>query len=71
MAKWVAVYREDDLPFGEEIHVSIEGVESGFLAMPEFGEDVCPFPAETPDEAREDLAYALAAYDTFRWLDED
>jgi len=69
--KWVAVYHEDDLPYGEEIRISIEGVESGFVAVPENGDELCLFPASSPEEAREDLAYTFAGYDTFRWLDED
>lgn len=69
--KWVAVYNEDDMPYGEEIRVSIEGVEAGFVAVPENGDDLCLFPSATPEEAREDLAYTFAGYETFRWLDED
>ena len=69
--KWVAVYQEDDSPFGEEIRISIEGVEAGFVAMPENGDDLCLFPSETEEEAREELAYTFSGYDTFRWLDEE
>lgn len=69
--KWIAVYNEDDLPFGEEVRVCIEGTETGFVAVPENGEDLCLFPADTPEEAREDLAYNFAGFSTFRWLDEE
>lgn len=69
--KWVAVYQEDDLPYGEEIRISIERLDAGFVAVPESGEELCLFPADTPEEAREDLAYTFTGYDTFRWLDED
>ena len=64
-SKWIAAYNEDDLPYGDEIRISIEGVESGFVAVPENGEELCLFPSPTPEEAREELAY------NFRWLDED
>lgn len=70
-SKWIAAYNEDDLPYGDEIRISIEGVESGFVAVPENGEELCLFPSPTPEEAREELAYNFAGYDTFRWLDED
>ena len=69
--RWVAVYREDDLPFGDEIRVSIEGVETGFVAVPETGEDLGLYPVDTIEEARDDLAYTLAGFETFRWLDEE
>ena len=69
--RWVAVYREDDLPFGDEIRVSIEGVETGFVAVPETGEDLGLYPVDTEDETRDDLAYTLAGFETFRWLDEE
>ena len=69
--RWVAVYREDDLPYGDEIRVSIEGVETGFVAVPETGEDLGLYPVDTEDEARDDLAYTLAGFETFRWLDEE
>ena len=68
--KWVAVYQEEDLPYGEEIHISIEGTEFGFVAVPETGDDLGLIPSDTPDEAREELAYAFAGFETFRWLDE-
>ncbi len=72
MAKrWVAAYREDDLPYGEEIRVSIEGVETGFLAIPENGDDLGMYPVDTEEEARDDLAYTMAGYSTFHWLDEN
>lgn len=69
--KWIAVYKEDDMPFGDDIRICIEGTELGFVAVPENGEDLCLFPADTVDEAREDLAYNFAGYSTFRWLDEE
>ncbi|MBR1781374.1 MAG: hypothetical protein IJ751_08255 [Oscillospiraceae bacterium] len=68
--KWVAVYQEEDLPYGDEIRISIEGTEAGFVAVPETGDDLGLMPMDTPDEAREELAYNFAGYDTFRWLDE-
>lgn len=69
--KWVAVYNEEDMPYGDEIRISIEGVECGFVAVPENGDDLGLYPADTIEEARDDLAYTFAGYDTFRWLDED
>lgn len=69
--KWIAAYREADMPFGEEIRICIEGVETGFVAVPENGEDLGLFPSDTPDEARDELEYTFAGYFTFRWLDED
>ncbi len=68
--KWVAVYNEGDSPFGEEVRVSIEGTESGFIAVPENGDELYLFPADTPEDAQDDLAYAFSGYDTFRWLDD-
>ena len=41
------------------------------MAIPENGDDLGLYPADTEEEARDDLAYMFAGYDTFRWLDED
>ena len=35
------------------------------------GDDLDLIPADTEEEAREDIEYAFAGYDTFRWLEED
>ncbi len=71
MAKWIAAYNEEDVPYGDEIRICIEGVETGFVAVPENGEDLGLYPVDTEEEAREDLAYIMASFSTFRWLDED
>ena len=71
MAKWIAAYNEEDVPYGDEIRICIEGVETGFVAVPENGEDLGLYPVDTEEEAREDLAYLMASFSTFRWLDED
>ena len=41
------------------------------MAVPENGDDLGLYPADTEEEARDDLGYMFAGYDTFRWLDED
>ena len=41
------------------------------MAVPENGEDLGLYPVDTEEEAREDLAYIMASFSTFRWLDED
>lgn len=69
--KWIAVFQEGDEPWGEEIRIAIEGTEIGFVGMAENGDDLDLIPADTEEEAREDIAYAFAGYDTFRWLEED
>ena len=56
MAKWIAAYNEEDVPYGDEIRIRIEGVETGFVAVPENGEDLGLYPVDTEEEAREDLA---------------
>lgn len=71
MAKWIAVYNEEDVPYGDEIRISITGTENGFVAVPENGEDLGLYPSDTEEEAREELAYTMASYSTFRWLDEE
>ena len=71
MAKWIAAYNEEDVPYGDEIRIRIEGVETGFVAVPENGEDLGLYPVDTEEEAREDLANIMASFSTFRWLDED
>lgn len=69
MRHWVAKYNEDDDPFGEEIRLSIEGTEFGFVGMAENGEELDLIPADTVDEAREELEYCFGGFDTFEWLD--
>lgn len=69
MANWVAKYRENDVPFGEEVFLSIEGTDYGFVGMPDNGEELDLIPADTIEEAREDLDYYFAGWDTFEWLD--
>lgn len=69
MAKWIAVYREEDMPWGEEVRISVEGTEFGFVGMADNGEELLLMPVDTVEEAREDVAYLFAGYDTFRWLD--
>lgn len=71
MAKWIAVYQEGDIPWGEEIRVAIVGTEFGFVGEAENGEELDIIPADTEEEAREEIEYAFAGYDTFRWLDEE
>ena len=71
MAKWIAAYNEEDVPYGDEIRIRIEGVETGFVAVPENGEDLGLYPVDTEEEAREDLGYIMASFSTFHWLDED
>ena len=71
MAKWIAAYNEEDVPYGDEIRIRIEGVETGFVAVPENGEDLGLYPVDTEEEAREDLAYIMASFSTFHGLDED
>ena len=71
MAKWIAAYNEEDVPYGDEIRIRIEGVETGFVAVPENAEDLGLYPVDTEEEAREDLAYITASFSTFHWLDED
>ena len=71
MAKWIAAYNEEDVPYGDEIRIRIEGVETGFVAVPENGEDLGLYPVDTEEEARGDLAYIMASFSTFHWLDED
>lgn len=71
MAKWIAAYNEEDVPYGDEIRIRIEGVETGFVAVPENGEDLGLYPVDTEEKAREDLAYIMASFSTFHWLDED
>lgn len=71
MTKWIAAFREGDEPWGEEIRISIEGTEYGFVGTAEFGDDLELIPADTEEEAREDIAYMFAGYDTFRWLEEE
>ena len=71
MAKWIAAYNEEDVPYGDEIRIRIEGVETGFVAVPENGEDLGLYPVDTEEEAREDLAYIMASFSTIHWLDQD
>ena len=54
MAKWIAAYNEEDVPYGDEIRICIEGVETGFVAVPENGEDLGLYPVDTEEEAREE-----------------
>ncbi len=68
MHPYIAKFREGDSPFGEEIFVSIEGTECGFVAVPDNGDDLDIMPDLTPEEARESLAHAFAGWDTFEWL---
>ena len=39
--------------------------------LAENGDDLDLIPADTEEEARADIDYAFAGYDTFRWLEED
>ena len=71
MRHWVAKYNYDDDPCGEEVRLSIEGTEFGFVGMAENGEELDLIPADTIDEAREDLEYYFGGFDTFEWLDEE
>lgn len=68
---WIACYKEDDLPYGEEVHVSIAETESGYVAVPDNGEDLYLTPAQSVEEAKEDLQCIFAGWDTFQWLDEN
>ena len=69
--KWIAVFQEGDEPWGDEVRVAIEGTEYGFMGVAENGEDLAVIPADTEEEARENLEYLFAGYDTFRWLEEE
>jgi hypothetical protein len=69
MSHLIAKYRENDSTLGEEVFLSIEGTDCGFVAMPDNGEDLDLFPADTVEEAREDLADYFLDWDTFEWLD--
>lgn len=71
MSNWIAKYNRDDDPFEEEIRLAIEGTEYGFVGVSEDGEDLDLIPADTEEEARDDIAYLFAGYDTFQWLEED
>lgn len=71
MRRWIAKYNENDEPWGEEIRLSIEGTEFGFVGMAENGEELDLIPADTEEEAREDLEYFFGGYDTFEWLDKE
>lgn len=71
MAKWIASFREGDEPWGEEIRIRIEGTEIGFMGIAENGEDLDLTPADTEEEAVEEIEYAFAGYESFRWLEED
>lgn len=51
--------------------IAIEGTEYGFVGVAENGDDLDLIPADTEEEARADIDYAFAGYDTFRWLEED
>ncbi len=70
MSKYVAKYRENDSPYGEEVFVSIEGTELGFIAMPDNGDELSLYPAQTVEEAIEDMEYFFSDYDTFEYIDE-
>lgn len=70
MSKFVAKYREGDSAFGEEIYLSIEGTEYGFIATPDNGDELDLYPAETPEEAAEDMEYYFSDYDTFEYIDD-
>ena len=71
MAKWIGVYQAGDDPWGEEIRVAVVGTEYGFVGVSEYGEELDLMPVDTEEEARDDLEYYFAGYDTFRWLDEE
>ena len=71
MPTWLALYQEGDEPWGEEIRIAIEGTEYGFMGMAENGEELDVLPADTEEDARANVEYAFAGYDTFRWLEED
>ena len=70
MSKFVAKYREGDTLFGEEVFISIEGTEYGFIATPDNGDEFEMYPAETPEEAMEDMEYYFSDYDTFELLED-
>ncbi len=70
MSKYVAKYRENDSPYGEEVFISIEGTEYGFLATPDNGDEFDLYPAETVEEAAEDMEYYFSGYDTFEYIDD-
>ena len=69
MSKFIAKYRENDSPIGEEIYLSIEGVEYGFIATPDNGDELDIYPAMTPEEAAADMEYFFSDYETFEYLD--
>ena len=71
MPRWIAVFREGDEPWGEEVRIAIVGTEYGFMGMAENGEELDVLPADTEEDARANVEYVFAGYDTFRWLEEE
>ena len=71
MRHWIAKYNENDDHFGEEIRLSIEGTEFGFVGVAENGEELDLIPTDTEEEAREELEYSFAGFDTFEWLEKE
>ncbi len=69
MSKYVAKYRENDSQFGEEVFLSIEGTDYGFVAVPDNGDELDLYPAYTVEEAIEDMEYFFSDFDTFEMLD--
>lgn len=71
MRHWVAKYNLNDDPFEEEVRISVEGTEYGFVGMAENGEELDLIPADTVEDALDEIDYHFAGYDTFAWLDKE
>lgn len=69
MSKYVAKYRENDSLFGEEVFLSIEGTDYGFVAVPDNGDELDICPAYTVEDAIADMEDFFADFDTFELLD--
>jgi hypothetical protein len=71
MRRWIAKYNYNDDPFEDEIRLSIEGTEYGFVGMAENGEELDLIPSDTIEDARDELESAFEGFETFQWLEKD
>lgn len=71
MRRWIAKYNYNDDPFEDEIRLSIEGTEYGFVGMAENGEELDLIPSDTMEDARDELESAFEGFETFQWLEKD
>jgi hypothetical protein len=70
MRKWVAAFNINDDPMGDEMRIAIEGTEVGFVAEPEYGDEM-EFdidPAFTEEEALYNLDEYFQGWDTYHHL---